>query len=332
MSTGEVFDVPGRWAELRSFYSVDEEIDCALPARARSARVVHASGRRIEGRVVDGRVHFAPLTTGTYVVEAIQSGSQVIAEEIVKVARHPAERPVHGFATSFDAESVPETLQWLRELRATVVQVYDWMHEYAAPLGRGAVWTDPSGRPVSLMALQELSSGVRALGGIAHAYAPIYALDRPFAEQHPDWLLYRNDGEMQGFLDTIVLADPAHRGWQRHFGRVYGKAADEIGFAGFHVDTYGYPRAAQDSSGRPVNIRVGYEQFLEELRACRPKDTISFNQVNGVPTATKLPKGPGFATARCGRQTVGGVTSRACSSGAQETAGVAHHSKATVGP
>jgi len=63
--------------------------------------------------------------------------------------------------------------------------------------------------------------------------------------------MVRNDGGKQRFLDMIELADPANVDWQRHFAASYGAAADSIGFDGFHVDTYGYPRVAGNARARP---------------------------------------------------------------------------------
>jgi dextranase len=69
---------------------------------------------------------------------------------------------------------------------------------------------------------------------------------------------------------------------------------DAIGFNGLHVDTYGYPRLAFDVDGTRLDVRAGYESFLLALRSARPGDLISFNQVDGVPSAAKLPNGPNF--------------------------------------
>ena len=207
---------------------------------------------------------------------------------------HPGERPVHGFATSFGSENVAATLEWLRALRCTVVQIYDWMASYSAPLGPLEGWKDPSGRDVSFKALLALASGLRANGAVAHAYAPLYAVDLPVAAEHPAWLMARNDGAAQRFLDMIRLADPACPDWRHHFAAAYGSAADSIGFNGFHLDTYGYPRAARNQQDRPIDMRAAYESFLAFFRAARPSDLISFNQVNGVPSAVGLPGGPGF--------------------------------------
>jgi len=280
--------------ELRAFYRTGEQITLShLPAGA--ARVVarRACGRSVEAEVGDG-VLFAGLERGTYVVEVLSADGSLLAEELTTVASHAGERPVHGFATSFQLESISAVLSWLRALRCTVVQIYDWMERYCAPLGNEAGWLDPSNRPVSFEALSALAVGIRAQGAVAHAYAPIYAADLDFAEEHPELLMYRGDGEVQRFFDLIKLADPGNEVWQRHFVESYGAAADRIGFDGFHVDTYGYPRAPLDEDGGEIDPRTSYERFLSFLRSARPTDLISFNQVNGVPSAAELPEGPGF--------------------------------------
>ncbi len=279
---------------VRAFYRTGGDIAvAALPPG--TARVVasRATGEVFEAEL-GNHAHFGGLQAGTYCIQAFGPGGTLLAEQLTTVGSHAGERPVHGFATSFVPESVPAVLDWLRALRCTVVQVYDWMESYSAPLGPPGGWKDPSGRDVSFGALQSLAVGIKANGAVAHAYAPIYAVDRPFGEKHPELLMYRGDGAAERLFDNIVLADPSDPRWQRHFASTYGEAADEVGFDGFHVDSYGFPRAGLDKQGRYVDMRVAYESFLESFRAQRPDDQISFNQVNGVPSGLRLPDGPGF--------------------------------------
>lgn len=287
-------DVAGALSHLRAFYRDDSEITlAALPEGTTRVVAQRASGRS-EGATVGAVARFDGLEPGTYAVQALDRGGRVLAEEFTTVGAHPGERPVHGFATSFTDDAVPEVLAWNRALRSTVVQAYDWMDSYTEPLGPGSGWKDPSHRSVSLTALRSLADGLRAAGAIAHAYAPIYAVGNAFADAHPEMLLYQSDGKAVRFLDQIVLANPANSQWQRHFVTSYGAAADAIGFTGFHVDTYGYPRLAFNASGEPVDMRAAYADFLRVLRAGRPNDLISFNQVDGVPSAAQLPTQPVF--------------------------------------
>ncbi len=280
--------------DVRAFYRSGEEIVVAmLPAGTIRVQASRATGDVVEAQL-EGDARFAQLPTGTYAIEAFDASGILLAEELTTVGAHPGERPVHGFATSFGDEDIPAVIEWHRALRSTVVQVYDWMASYTEPLGPEGGWEDPSHRPVSLQALRALATGLRELGAVMHAYAPVYAVGNQFALEHPEMLMYQGDGEAIRFLDQIVLANPANVEWQRHFVTTYGAAADAVGFDGFHIDTYGYPRIANDADGNPIDLRLAYESFLRFLRAARPSELISFNQVNGVPSATNLPGGPGF--------------------------------------
>ncbi|MFZ0170827.1 MAG: glycoside hydrolase family 66 protein [Acidimicrobiales bacterium] len=280
--------------DVRAFYRTGDEIAIAtLPLGTSRVVACRATAGAVEAEL-GGGARFTDLPSGTYVIEALDADGQVLAEELTTVAAHPGERPVHGFATSFQDGDVPAVLEWHRALRSTVVQVYDWMASYTEPLGPESGWKDPSNRPVSLKALRALAVGLHALGAVAHAYAPVYAVGNAFALEHPEMLMYQGDGHPIRFLDQIVLANPANVEWQRHFMTAYGSAADAIGFDGFHIDTYGYPRVAQDVDGNTIDLRVAYESFLGFVRAARPLDLVSFNQVNGAPSATSLPAGPGF--------------------------------------
>jgi dextranase len=281
--------------EVRAFYRSGQEVMLTrLPAR--TARVVarHASGSAVEAELDHSAARFSLLGTGTYALEALAPDGKLLAQQLTTVAAHPGERPVHGFATSFVPEKVPGVLGWLSDLRCTVVQIYDWMERYSAPLGPPGGWKDPSKREVSFDALRALAAGIRANGAVAHAYAPVYAVDPPFAAEHQEMLIYRGDGAPERLFDNIILANPADPRWQLHFAETYGRAADAVGFNGFHIDSYGFPRAGFDKDGRPVDMRAAYEAFLAYFRARRPEDQLSFNQVNGVPSALNLPEGPGF--------------------------------------
>ncbi len=239
-----------------------------------------------------GQTWNAHLTTGTWQVDALDASGAVLGEELVTVGRHPSERPVHAFVTSYEHDATAATVDWLTNLRATAVQFYDWMASYCTPVGSGDRWHDPSHRPVERVAVQHLAACVRNTGGIALAYAPVYAADVGYAVEHPEQMLYRSDGGMERLFDAIKLANPANGAWQEQFVGAYGAAGDVLGFNGYHVDTYGFPRAAVDAEGTPVDMFAAYEMFLGVLREHRPHDTVSFNQVNGFPSSISLPAEP----------------------------------------
>lgn len=285
---------PRPFHDVRSFYRSGEEIIVsALPKGTFRVVASRATGHVFQAKL-DGSARFTGLPAGTYSIEAYGAAGDLLIEELTTVGVHQGERPVHGFATSFKEEDISLVLEWHRALRSTVVQVYDWMASYTEPLGPETGWEDPSHRPVSLKALRSLAGGLKELGAVTHAYAPVYAVGNQFAADHPEILMYQGDGEAVRFLDQIVLANPANLEWQRHFVSSYGEAAKAIGFDGFHIDTYGFPRTANEVDGNPIDLRHAYESFLKFLRHAWPLELISFNQVNGVPSAMSLPDGPRF--------------------------------------
>lgn len=280
---------------LASFYELEEPIELSgLPIECTRAVAERVTGELVDAEIEANIARVPALSVGTYTIALFDSRDRLLEEEMTTIGAHRGERPVHGFATSFQDEGLWKTLEWLRALRCTVVQIYDWMESYSHPLGSPIGWHDPSGRPVSFEALQRLTAGIEEMGGVAHGYAPVYAVDLPFATDHPEMLMYQGDGTPQRFLDKIKLANPESEGWQRHFITTYGAAVRAIGFGGLHLDTYGYPRVALDDKGEPINMRSAYESFLAAVRGSDRGLLLSFNQVNGVPSALPLPGGPSF--------------------------------------
>jgi dextranase len=232
---------------------------------------------------------FAGLDPATWAVEAWSADGRLLADELVTVAEHAGTSPVMGFATTFTGLDT----RWLRALRCTVVQAYDWMASYAQPLPResldgSASWHDPLGRPVELAALRALAAGLASGGTVLQAYAPVYAADPGFAAAHPDLLLYRGDGKPQCLGDLLEIMNPADERWRRQWTVEHQAALDAVGFGGLHIDTYGYPRAAADQAGQPVPLGPAYRMFLAEAATAFPAAVVSFNQVNGVPSGLSL--------------------------------------------
>lgn len=279
-------------ADVRCQYLTGEPIVAAgLPAHVASALVRTAFGRTFAGHMRAGEACFHGIPLGTHTVELYAADDRLLAEELISVRERPGDDPIMGFATSFDAAAVPATLDWLGRLRCTVVQIYDWMERYSEPLGRTGVYRDALGREIDRGALAGLIAGIKDRGAVAQAYAPVAAAD---PGTHQESRLFRGDGAQQSLGDLLDIMDPGDAAWQRHWLAHYGRAADALGFDGFHLDTYGYPRAPLSAAGTPVAIDAAYESFITAVRSARPGAVISFNQVNGVPSGVKPPAPPGF--------------------------------------
>jgi dextranase len=276
---------------LRCVYATGEPITTAIAADGLSARLRTALGQTLAGVIDGGEARFSNVPPGTHTIEILEPDQGLLAEEIISVRDDPGDDPIMAFATSYDAVTVPATLDWLKQLRCTTVQLYDWMSSYSKPLGPAGTYGDALGREIDRGALETLITGIREMGAVAQAYAPVCAAD-PGAGAA--WLLQRNDGAPESLGDLLDIMDPGNVDWQQTWIERYGEALDALGFNGLHLDTYGYPRGAVDTAGKQVPIADGYASFIRSVRAARPNDVISFNQVNGVPAAIDPPARPGF--------------------------------------
>jgi dextranase len=279
-------------ADLRCAYLTGEVIrSVALVDGAASVLVRTATGQTLKGTVAGKTAAVKDVPRGTHAFELLSADGELLVEELINVRDHAGDDPVAAFATSLDSDTVDRTLDWLQRLRCTVVQIYDWMASYSEPMPPPGPYYDAIGRQLDSEALRTLIEGIKRMGGVAQAYAPVIAAD---PGSHNEWRLQRNDGTPETLGDLLDVMDPANPEWQQHWLDRYGSAATELGFDGFHLDTYGYPRCALDAHGKDVATDDAYRQFVDVVREARPDDVLSFNQVNGVPSAFEPPAKPGF--------------------------------------
>lgn len=279
-------------AGVRCAYLTGEPIRVdSLGDQVAAVLVRSAFGHEYPGQLLNGEALVTGVPTGTHALELRSARGELLAEELLSVRDRAGEDPILVFATSFDSETVPRSLSWLARLRCTVVQIYDWMESYSKPLGPAGIYRDRLGRSIDRDALVDLIKGLKGFGVVPQAYAPVLAAD---PGKTPGLRLYRNDGAVESLGELLDIMDPGAPAWHEHWLSQYGAAADELGFGGFHLDTYGYPRGAVDAHGNAVQMDVRYQAFVRAVRARRPHDLLSFNQVNGVPAALDVPAPPSF--------------------------------------
>jgi dextranase len=284
----------GSLVDLRTQYRLgDPVVVHDLPAQAVSACVRDAQGHTYDALLEGGTAKVGAVPIGTHAFE-VRDASGNITEEFFGVRERLGEDPVLGFATSFDDRSREGVLAWLRDLRCTVVQVYDWMESYSRALSNTDRYQDPLGRPIERAALERLIVGIKEIGAVAQAYAPVIAAGKDVATEHEEWRLFRNDQAPETLGELLEIMDPGNVEWQAYWINNYASAVDALGFDGFHLDTYGYPRDAKNADGDNVDIAEGYASFVAATRSARPKMVLSFNQVNGVPRGFESPVSPSF--------------------------------------
>lgn len=204
----------------------------------------------------------------------------------VEVLANPTERLRYGFVAAYAPGRDPEPATRLfRRLHISAAQFYDWAYRHANLMGPLA-YEDPLGQPVSLDTVIRLAAALSDAGTAPIGYAAVYGVgDDEWSQWHHAALL-RPDGEPYSLADFLRIVDPADPRWLSHFTADLRKAADAVGFAGFHLDQYGFPRHAVRHDGTRVDVSQSFATLIEAVRAGLPDSILIFNNVNDFPVWT----------------------------------------------
>ena len=127
--------------------------------------------------------------------------------------------------------------------------------------------------------------GFSTIAAQSIAYAAVYAFGREDMDRWSGHRLYRSDGRPWQLGDDFLwIADVSDQTWQAHLVKQLQQALS-LGFDGFHLDQYGWPKRAMRLDGTPVHIASAFVELITRIRAALPSSTLIFNNVNDFPTA-----------------------------------------------
>jgi dextranase len=268
---------------VRASFRPDEPVEVELRGLEAGARVTlwHLD-EQVGEAVADSVARFGPLPEGGYGVEAdgLRTAVDVVGE--------PFRRLRYGFVASFEANrDTDAVVENVRRLHLNAVMFYDWMYRHAELLPRGDEFDDALGRHLSYETVRRLAGALGAAGSLPIGYAAVYAVGREHREAWADEGLYRADGsQWQLGEDFLWLVDPGSDRWLAHLTAQLVSARDHVGFAGFHLDQFGWPKAAARADGRVVDLAEAFPRLIERVRTALPDARLVFNNVNDFPTWT----------------------------------------------
>ncbi|CAN5545194.1 glycoside hydrolase family 66 protein [soil metagenome] len=271
----------------RTLFSPDEPVVIEARGLTGDAELtVHHLGDRVATSVVrvGADIDLGRLPVGAYGVEMITAAGSVV-RTAVQVIDDPRQRLRYGFVADFAPQrDVRGVVDQARRLHLTAVQYYDWAYRHADLVGGGEHYVDALGQSVSLDSVRRLVSGLRAVGAASLGYAAVYAVG------DDDWAawnrvaLQRPSGSPYSLGDFLRLVDPAAPRWLEHFANDLAAAIAAVGFDGFHLDQYGYPRWAIRPDGSVVDVARSFHQLITRVRDRMPEAVLVFNNVNDFPT------------------------------------------------
>lgn len=219
----------------------------------------------------------------------------VRASTALDVADHWRRAPRYGFLADFNKEEMDrlDDVEAIRKFHLNVVQFYDWMYRHDALLPPQDSFTDPMGRELYYPVVKQKVAALHERGAAAIAYGAVYAALKDFLAEHPDWGLYKRNGEPFHLIELFYLMDISPDSpWTDHIVEQFRQVV-AAGFDGIHMDQYGYPkRAVRRLGGKEeiVDLADCYPQLINRTKREVVKENehagLIFNNVSNYPVHT----------------------------------------------
>lgn len=292
--------------------AVDLESDLQRPVSARlSVQIIHIAQpilsleETFELRVGEQslRLEFqpppeAPRGYGLEVCVDVEDGdARACLTSAFDVLGNWTDTPRYGFLTDFEPgrSDFQELVDSLLRYHLNGLQFYDWMYRHEQFLTDQEPYHDPLGRQLSRTTVEALIEAVHSAGIAAMPYTAIYAASVPFYHQHPDWALFKANGEPYLLGENfLVYMDPRPGSqWAQHLLDQFAQVLKETAFDGIHLDQYGDPKEGYDARGVGFDLAGPLAEMINDtkrvVRAHRPQGSVVFNAVTNWPIETVAP-------------------------------------------
>lgn len=234
---------------------------------------------------VHGGTHIAlgDLAVGSYGVELQARGGTV--RTAVQILADTRSRLRYGFVANYGPDKDESAVaDFARRLHLNGIQFYDWAYRHANLLGGGERYDDALGQTIELDTVRRLVVTLRGHGIASYGYAAVYAIGPDEWSAWKQHALLRPDGEPYALGDFLFIVDPAAGPWLEHFTQDLVDATSAVGFDGFHLDQYGYPKFAATPDGGFVDVAGSFVRMIAAVRDALPQSRLIFNNVNDFPT------------------------------------------------
>jgi dextranase len=205
--------------------------------------------------------------------------------------------PRYGFLTDFEPGRLDfkKLMDSLLRYHLNGLQFYDWMYRHEQFLTDQEPYRDPLGRQLSRATVEALIEAVHTAGIAAMPYTAIYAASVPFYHKHPDWALFKANGEPYLLGENfLVYMDPRPGSqWSQHLLDQFTQILTQTAFDGIHLDQYGDPKEGYDAQGMRFELAEPLAGMInatkEVVQAHRLQGSVVFNAVTNWPVETVAP-------------------------------------------
>ncbi len=231
-----------------------------------------------------------------YLIELVQN-NQVIATTAVDVSSVWTKFPRYGFLNDFGNKTENEqiaVLDNLKKYHINGLQYYDWhnKHHFPLPVVNGspaAHWQDIVWRDIYFNTVENYIEQAKNKNIASMFYNLLFGVWEDYAQDgvSANWLIYNdrfhsshNKHAVNGLQSDIYLTDPLNKNWQNYIFEKTRLVYTHLDFDGWHLDQLGNRNTVYDYAGNVIDLKKGYQNFLENLKTEFPNKKMVLNAVD----------------------------------------------------
>ncbi len=208
------------------------------------------------------------------------------------VVDNPKRSLRYGFLSDFSPKDLDNgAIKSLRKYHINMVQFYDWSFRHDSLVAQETEYIDMMGKHISGDVVRAKIAEGQLYGMHSIAYGAIYAASKDFFDSHQEWAFYNSEQKPFVFIDVFYIMNIATGSlWRQHLYQQYRNAIEKMGFAGIHMDTYGFPKTAYShiaDSPELVHLDMEFPSLINETRDAllkvSPDPYLIFNNVGNWP-------------------------------------------------
>lgn len=208
-----------------------------------------------------------------------------------------SQAPRYGFLATFEPEKdfkeIDQRLKIMNNFHLNMIQFYDWMYRHHQLIPETEEFKDIFDRPLSIRVVKKQIDGCREQGMLPVAYGAIYGAEEDFVRKHPDWIAATRNrngknrllDEHPNYIQIMNIAEDCP--WRVHIVNEFAQAIEGVGFAGIHLDQYGFPKSYYSTVDGKNELKDTGEEFGSFIEYTRKKlgnkVALIFNAVNNWP-------------------------------------------------
>ena len=207
--------------------------------------------------------------------------------------------PRYGFVATFGSDKTINKarteMKWLNRCHINGVQFQDWHYCHDWPLGGtrdGGLWTtykDIANRTIYTSAVKNYIKAQHDRGMKSIFYNLCFGVLDGWEERgiKPEWFIFKDKNHStkdkhdlpDSWKSDIYLVNPANEEWLSYLAERNDEVYSFLDFDGYQIDQLGGRGSVYDYYGNSLNLRDGFDDFINHMKNRHPEKRLIMNAV-----------------------------------------------------